>query len=573
MTTKGKTIREYFTDKEWKQIRKQDPSIDLMGNVMWQDPDNFVTLAATVTELVDLFPELEGITVKPSDKNWREIQKACWNKYRLFGPLNASVNSKADYVAEAGFSVYSDEPEINMFLMDLWNHQRNKLYARMPGVIIRMLAEGEMFILLALDEEGTVTVRILEPDRIGTGEDMGLLTDPDDAYQTLFYKYRGGKLTELIPDVRFILEPEYMIERTKALGDKFDKSKVAPETTGKGGKFKKVGGYRRFILHWKNLTGIYEYLRDTSSLATVVEWINLYVKSMRWGLDHKRSLSAYTWALEFEDTPAGKVAWHLWNKMTAAEREATGLTKPLTPGSRVFTMPGLKLKVYSPQLPSLSGEGQDVLNLSGAGARTPQDLWQGQSAGSSYASIRTTRPPLVAEIENLQGKLEHFLRYDFLRPCFAAKLAFGGKILGAGKKTYKLPETYKMLWPVFDEKSGQALTDNPDEPPKVKKFEVELCEAVIITFPSVKMEERPQEQVNAYLGSKHGGMQSIGVSNDRLAREFGIFDLSRERRKQAIEKMQYGSPPPKPDQMPGDNPQNNPAKPAEKKPASTDQTK
>jgi hypothetical protein len=68
-------------------------------------------------------------------------------------------------------------------------------------------------------------------------------------------------------------------------------------------------------------------------------------------------------------------------------------------------------------------------------------------------------------------------------------------------------------------------------------------------------------------------MQSIGVSNDRLAREFGIFDLSRERRKQAIEKMQYGSPPPKPDQMPGDNPQNNPAKPAEKKPASTDQTK
>lgn len=526
-----KTIRDLFTKKEWDSLKATDPAIDLMATVSWQDPDNFTTLSTTVSELVNLFPESEDDS-KPSDLNWRDLQKLSWTKYRTFGPLNASVNSKADYVASAGFSVYSDVYEIDLFLKDLFYSYRNRLYARTVGWMIRMLGEGELFILLVVDEEGNITARNLEPSKVGSSsDDFGLLTDPDDVSQALFYKYKTKNGFEFIPDTRFIIEPDYMTERTKALKDKFDRTKISELTRGNA-KYKKIGGYRRFILHWKNLTGIYEYKRDTSSLSTVIEWINLYIKALRWGLDHKKALSAYTWSIQFDDTPAGKVAWHVWNKMSDIDKEKTNLMKPLSPGSRAFLMPGMKLGVYNPQIPSLSGNNQDLLNLSGAGARTPQDLWQGQTEGSTYASIRSTRPPLVAEIENLQSKLENFLKYEFLRACFNAKLAMGARLIAPGGKKHKLPDIYTDQW-IYEIKNGK---------PKIKKIPVELCEAVKFTWPTVKLDEKPQEQANASLGSKHAGLRSIGVSSATIAKKFGIDDLSRERRKKALEDEEYGNP-------------------------------
>lgn len=532
---KNKTVFERLTPKEKAALKKIDPSYDFWAAVGWQDPDNFATLAITVTEHADLFPEIEAYAVKPSDTNFRDIQKLCWVQYRTFGPLNASVNSKADYVAQSGFSVYSDIYEIDLFLKDLFYSYRNKLYARIVGWVIRMLAEGELFLLLALDDTGSITVRILEPSKIGSENEKGLLVDPDDASQTLFYQYKTTDIEEYIPDARFLVEPDYMKEREKALGETLKKELINKITKSKNGK---TGGYRRFVLHWKNLTGIYEYLRDTSSLSTVIEWIKLYVKSLKWGLDHKRAQSAYTWGIKFDDGPAGKVAWHIWQKMTQAEKDATGLTKPLTPGSRIFLMPGMSLAVYNPNIRQLSGDNQDVLNLSGAGARTPQDLWQGQTAGSTYASVKSTRPPLVAEIENLQSKLGHFLKYEFLRVCLAAKIAHGGSLLTASGKKMKLPETYKETI-VTEIVNGVAT--------KTKKVDSELCEAVKFTFPKVQLADTPQDTANAALGSKHAGLHSIGVSSDTIARMFGVDDLSRERRKKMLEDTEI-SPPIAPDQ-------------------------
>lgn len=414
-------------------------------------------------------------------------------------------------------------------MRDLFYSYRNKLYAKAVGWVIRMFAECELFLLLSIDEEGNTTVRALEPDRIGNATDSGLITDPDDVTQTVFYKY-STSTDEFIPDARWIIEPDYMKERMKILGDKVDQKLINPITKGKGGKYNKIGGYRRFILHWKNLTGIHEYKRDTASLSTVIEWINLLIKHIRWESDHKRALSAYTWEIKFSDEPAGKVSWTMWNKMTPTEKDATNLTKPLSPGSRVFMMPGMGLKVYNPQIPSMSGSNQDLFNISGASARTPQDLFQGQTAGSTYASIKSTRPPLVAEIENIQNKFENFLRYEFLRVCFAAKLAMGGSLVSPKGKKYKLPETYEVQWPTKIVK-GKAT---------FKKIDKELCEAAKFTFPSVQLDANPQERANMSLGSKHTGLQGIGVSNETIAKLLGVSDLSRERKRKILEEMEYG---------------------------------
>lgn len=530
-TIKTSSIKDRFDKEEWAYLESLDKgTLEYLAATPWQDPDNIIQRSSTVTELIDLFPsQADYKSAKPTDLNWRELQKQSYVRYRTFGPLNASVNSKADYVAEAGFSIYSDIYEINLFLNDLVYSFRNKLYFRAVGWMIRMQSEGEIFVLVALDEAGTATLRICEPDQMGQADDKGLIPDPEDITQTLFYKYYGSGKEELIPDARFILEPDYMKERAKPVIDKTPKEKFTELTTG-GSQFKKVGGYRRFILHWKNLTGVLEYLRDTTSLSTVLEWINLYVKSLKWAVDHKRAISAYTWAFEFGDTPTGKVAWHVWNKMTVAERKATGLTEPFSPGSKVFCFPGLALKAYSPQIPSLSGSNQDLLNMAGAGARTPTDLWQGDSAGMPYASVKATRSPLTAEIENLQSKFGKFFRYELLRVCFTAKLAFGGKIISPTGKKVKLPPTYKIQWPTSIV-NGTATFEEKDD---------ELCNAVKFTFPTVKLIENPSEDANACFGSKHLGLQNVGVSDETLAKRFGIDDLSRERRKKLIEEQEFG---------------------------------
>lgn len=49
-----------------------------------------------------------------------------------------------------------------------------------------------------------------------------------------------------------------------------------------------------------------------------------------------------TFVCHFNDTPAGKVAWAVWKKMTKEQKEATGLLN-IKLGDIVFVMPGVGL--------------------------------------------------------------------------------------------------------------------------------------------------------------------------------------------------------------------------------------
>jgi len=498
---------DVFTTDEWDDFCKEDPSLKLMATTTWQ--------STTVNIGEDLMAEsLPTDTETRGNHPYREdIQKKSWNAYREEGPINAYVHSTADMVAGKGFGCYSDDKEIDLYLKDLFYSYRNQLYTRVYSWMIRMIAEGELFLLLAFDDEGNATVRTLEPGRIS--ETDGMILDPDDASTTLFYRYTGaGGTEELIPGIAIAFNPDLQ----KTVKDKLS-ADLLKKSKGKRA-FKPVGGYRRFVIHWKNLTGIHEYLRDIPYMSATLEYFYLYKNALKWGLDYKKAQSSYAVLFKFDESPTGRMAWHLWQRMTPAQKEATGLTKPITPGTRLFMMPGITCEIKAPQFSKLSGENQDLLNMAGAGARSPQDLWQGQSSGSTHASLRASRSPLEIFVSNLQDKFSNFFQYELLRACFHVKSSVS-----------QFPETFKKS--VTYEAKGKLVTEDID---------VEPCELVTVTAPRISLEQDPEKQTSALLGNKHSGLSGLGMSDTAIAERLGVNDLSRQRREKGVQRDIYGDP-------------------------------
>lgn len=512
--------KKVFSQEAWDEICKADPTfMQFQSASNWQGGHDVAQVYFAENPLAEVLGEdkKEG---KGKSPTWRSLQKKCWELYRTFGPISAAVNSKADYTAGHGFNVYSPDLDIRMWLKDTFYSYRNRLYATLTGWTIRMLAEGELFVLIVFDDEGRATVRLLEPERIGKGtRNDGLLTNPDDVTQTLFYEhYYTKQESELIPDISVAFDPEIL--KTVKLKDieGYDEKKTE-KSRGKGGKFNKVGGFNRFVLHWKNLTGIHEYKRDLSVISTVLEAIHLYWNAIKWQLDHKKAQCAYTNVVGFQDSPQGRIAYSLWKSLTDAERKATGLTGSLTPGSTVFLLPGMTFDVQAPQLAKLEGENQDLLNVAGSGVRSPQDLFQGQSSGSTYASLRASRSPLEVEIKNMQYKLSNFLKYEFLRAIFLVAARLG-----------KMSETFKK----------EDIKEFKEGVPQFTSVDVEPIELVELTFPEISFEEKLEGKAGAYLGSKHAGLRSLGISDKRIAEKMGISDLARQRAERALEEKVYG---------------------------------
>lgn len=522
------TLRDALGAELFENIAGDDPFVRAMAAVPWQAVTGGLTYVEDVSEYFDT-PQVDE---KKKLKGWRKLQNSCWQTYKTYGPVTTAINRDADLVTGYGFGVYSTIVDINEFLFDLFYSYRNKLYAACNGWVVRMRAEGELFLVIAFDEEAKATIRALEPDRIGDGDDDGLVTHPGDISTTLFYKYKKANgEEEYIPDISVLLNPEILKEAQrddKEFRDKFkdikNKSKGSLPLRNKG-KFNKIGGYRRFVVHWKNLTGINEYKRDVAALSAALEAIRLYWNSIKYQLDHKKAQSAYTNVIEWKDGPFGKLGYAIWTKMTPEEKAKTGLTKPLTPGSTVFTVPGMEFSVKSPNLQKLSGENQDLLNVAGAGMRTPPDLFQGETKGSSYSSVKASRPPMIFDAKSLQHKFGNFLLYELLRACIHA-------VVMMGSPNYKIKDLYPL----------QVVKEMKGGNPSIGKVKVEPVRFVGCRFPRVSVIDQPDQKANAYLGSKHAGLRSIGMSGKGIAEEMGIQDYDMQIRAQALEEEMYGKP-------------------------------
>lgn len=476
--------------------------------------------------------------VNPSDKdsrgnnaNWRDQQVKCWELTRTFGPVNAAISSKSDSAAGSGFDAYSDNIEIRAFLKELIYGHHNRLDVRSVGWLFRMLSEGELFLLLSIEmppkvktkrkspllpEKPRIVIRTLEPSRIGEGSSSGLILNPDDATQTLFYEYKSSAGDEIIPDINIAYNPEL----EKLVPEKIGDGSKLKRSKGQGPEFKELK-YRRWVIHLKNLTGIMEYERDVAAIASSLEFANLYITATKWDLDYKKAQSAYAIVFGFEDSPAGKVQSRLWSSMTPAEKEATGLTKPIKPGEKVFLPLGMTMDIKAPQLQKLSGNNQDLIDSVSGGVRMPMDIFAGQSPNAPYSQVKASRSPLEMEIENLQYKFGNFFKYSILRACFFLESVFN-----------KFPETF----PVTD--ISEVVDGNETE----VTVDVEPAELVNLVFPLIKYDADPLNKMQSNLGTQHGGARSLGVSDDEIAKSVGIRDLSRQKRKTLLWQKQYGKP-------------------------------
>lgn len=512
-------IKKIFSEERWNQLCIEDPSYKIFEtSSSWQE--NFSTAKVYVNDDSNPLADVKITASEEKGKSpiWRNLQSKCWEQYRSFGPISALINSKADYVTGKSFDIYSDHLKIDPFLRDLIYSYRNRLYQNITGWVIRMIGEGELFLLLAFNDDGKATVRVLEPSRIGKGSYDGLIADPDDITNSLLYEYYNSKsASELIPDIRIAFNPTLL--KVAQGSSRFDAKKI--QNSKGNNKFRSIGGFRRFIVHWKNLTGIPEYKRDVSALSTTLESINLFWSLLKVQIDTKKSQCKYVNVISFEDTPQGRIAYGLWCKLTDDEKKASGITAGYTPGSTLVLMPGMKMDIKSPQLSRLSGENQDILNIAGAGARSPQDLFQGNIGDATYSSLRISRSPLQMEIETLQHKLKNFIKYEFLRSVFYVASKVGD-------------------FPAYFYKD--IITNVKDGEGEIETVKVEPCELVNVTFPHIVFDEKFEGKVNAYLGSKHAGLSSIGISDSKIAEEMGIDDLGRQKRNQILERKIFGEP-------------------------------
>jgi hypothetical protein len=92
------------------------------------------------------------------------------------------------------------------------------------------------------------------------------------------------------------------------------------------------------------------------------------------------------------------------------------------------------------------------------------------------------------------------------------------------------PETFKM----------KEISEWTQGKPTIVDTDVEPIELVKIKTPNITFDERPERRVNAQLGSKHGGMRSIGVSDERIVEEMGLGILDEEKERRILEEERFG---------------------------------
>lgn len=520
------------TQSLWDSCIKEDP----MGAQYYAASpfqSGYTGNAVIAEEAIKLFQDdTKHPQAKSSDINWRALQSQAETKFKTSGPLLRTISLKADLTSGSGFTVYSHNKEINEYVRLIFKHHKNNLYERVIGWLSR-IQTTELFVLIAFSDDGFPIIRTLEPDKIGSGNDKGMITDPDDASTTMFYKHYIAGDYELIPDAWCVLDPEGFKEATSRLkdNDDYDTTKIQAITKSKQSKW---GGYRRFVMHWKNLTGICEYLRDTSAVTTALEWLNLYENSQKWKLDNQKALSAYAYVFSWEDSPLGKLGALMWENTSEEDKQKSGILSAYTPGSKIFLAPGMKMLLLNPTLPSLSGSNTDIITLAGSGVGIPNDVFSGSTGDASYASIKSTRPIFAVEIDNLQYKFMLFI-IRLMRVLFTAKIAIGGSYVTLGGEKFKLLPAYDLEWDV-------ELDENHQPTGTIDNIKVEPVELVRFSFPDVKITDRPSDLANSLLGSKHAGLYGIGLSSDSVAKHFGIDDIDREKKKQLIEQVKYGKP-------------------------------
>jgi len=341
---------------------------------------------------------LKSDTLKDENPDTREkLQQECWYLFNKNPQVSTSVRGVSGRITGMGFEATSEIWEIQEVLEDIEYDPRNRLYYYWPRYVARAVVEGELFLVLTCHLDGFIEVDFLDPSAINDSkgdENSGIIFHPNKKLFPLFYCIRftdmnGQEYDEQIPSINIARYPDLvgLIKNHKDFDRSIQKRSIAKQPFfGKKRPFHKMGGYYRFVVAWDRgfLTR-----RAVSYLRTVLEWLNHYELLKKYEIDHKKSCGAYAWVFTFEDVRAFK----LWVSLSDEERKKTALMEQIIPGSKLFVPPGMKVDAKNPNLPKISGQDTDIMEMATSGWNEAADVTTGTVKGT-YASVNATRGPM-----------------------------------------------------------------------------------------------------------------------------------------------------------------------------------
>jgi len=438
-----------------------------------------------------------------------DLQQECWDKFNTSPFVNTAIRGQVGRQAGWGFETTSDVWEIQEAIEEIEKDYRNRLYNFYPKYFGRLHIEGELFLLLSLHTDGFVEIDFIDPGSFkNNGDDnTGIIFHPFKSTMPLFYNIETSFGQIQIPSVYIARNPDLAKEVS---GHKDYERKDQQSSRSRKKIYKEVGGFTRFIVACDKG---FVTRRAVSYLRTTLEWLNHYENLKKYEIDHKKSCGAYAWVFSFEEVKDFK----LWISLTDEERKKTAFLSKMTPGSKLVLPPGMKCECVSPDLPTISGEDNDIKEMIASGSNEPADIMTGTSAGS-YSSVRETRGPMSDRTADDIAYLDRFLKYDFWSSIFFLKSqhpsfsATFPKVVGTGWKSKKVVK-----------KTVQ----------KTAEYFVDIAYPVSETLDT-------EGKVRALLGVKHGPMsEQMGLPNKDIAKQIGVAGYGRKRMEKAIEDDTY----------------------------------
>ncbi len=441
------------------------------------------------------------------------LQLACWDKFNKNPQVSTAVKGQVGRLAGYGFEVSCEVPNIQEFLEELDQDPRNRLYNFWPKFVARSVIEGELLLCLTVHNSGFVEVDFIDPSHVGGGGEDGVIYHPNKATMPLFYFVElensngGDKKKVLIPSIFIARYPELAKVATEQNG--FDAS-LTTDSKGRGSKFAKIGGYKRFIVSWDKG---FMTKRNVSYLRTILEWLNHYENLKKYEIDHKKSAGSYLWIVTMSDAKA----FRSWMSLSDTDRAKTGILAKKTPGGTLIMPPGMTIECKNPSLPTISESDTDIFHMITSGLNEPEDVTSGQSKGT-FAAVKATRGPMADRISDEVSAFEKFLRYDFYGSAFFLKSAVSD-----------FPKLF----------SQNIAVDFKDQEPVFKKVKKRPEQLIIISFPTSEMNDA-EAVARAYLGVKHGSTnETLGIPNEIIAQKLGFANYRRLRLKHATEAENY----------------------------------
>ena len=488
---------------------------DVLGKLMFSVPWQYYSSGQSSIIDADGFPVL----AREDNISREKLQTECWNKFNQSPQVSTAVRGLQGRLTGMGFDAGSEIFEIDQVIKEITYDKRNRLYTYWPKYVARTFVEGELFLCLTLHSNGFVEVDFTDPISIKVGgvDDTGIIYHPTKTTFPLYYNVGESSVDyDQIPSIYVGMYPE--LEKLSVKGIDKGKQKLS---RSRDRKYNKLGGFFRFMVHWDKG---FMTRRTVSYLRTILEWVNHYENLKKYEIDHKKSSGSYLWIFTIEDPKSFK----LWLGLSDEDKKKTGILSPKVPGGSLVLPPGMKAEVINPNLPSITNQDADILEMVGSGLNEPSDIMTGSAKGN-FASVKASRGPMSDRVSDEVAYFERFLKHDFWSAIFFLRSA-----------VTDFPETFGVKRGIGWKKGKKNETGEEAEAEAIIKIVQEKPEFLVdIDFPTSEMIDF-EGRARGLLGTKHGNLNAtLGIPHKQLAKKIGFNSYGKQRLEKAVEDETY----------------------------------